>query len=49
VRAEVRHGKIGDIPALEDTLVALHLAVLAARPWHDGQRSGGKLPATAGS
>ena len=39
VRAEVRHGKIGDIPALEDTLVALHLAVLAARPWHDGQRS----------
>ena len=39
VRAEVRHGKIGDIPALEDTLVALHLAVLAARPWHDGQPS----------
>ena len=38
VRAEVRHGKIGDIPTLEDTLVALHLAVLTARPWQDGQR-----------
>jgi AcrR family transcriptional regulator len=33
VRSEVRHGKIGAIPALEDTLVALHLAVLAAQPW----------------
>jgi AcrR family transcriptional regulator len=37
VRAEVRHGKIGAIPALEDTLVALHLAVLAAQPWHGRQ------------
>jgi AcrR family transcriptional regulator len=33
VRAEVRHGRIRAIPTLEDTLVALHLAVLAARPW----------------
>jgi hypothetical protein len=33
VRAEVRHGKIDTMPALEDTLVAFHLAVLAARPW----------------
>jgi AcrR family transcriptional regulator len=34
VRTEVRRGRIGTIPALEDTLVALHLAVLAAQPWH---------------
>ena len=33
VRAEVRHGRIQGIPALADTLVALHLAILAARPW----------------
>jgi hypothetical protein len=38
VRAEVRHGRIRTIPALEDTLVALHLALLAARPWGAGQR-----------
>jgi AcrR family transcriptional regulator len=36
VRAEVRHGRIRMIPALEDTLVALHLAILAARPWQGG-------------
>ena len=45
VRAEVRHDKIRDIPALEDTLVALHLAVLTARPWQDGERpAAGPLP-----
>jgi AcrR family transcriptional regulator len=33
VRAQVRHGEIQALPDLEDTLVALHLAVLAARPW----------------
>ncbi len=33
VRAEVRRGAIRAIPGLEDTLVALHLALLAARPW----------------
>ena len=33
VRAEVRRGKIDAAGGLEDTLVALHLAVLAARPW----------------
>ncbi|HEY1915390.1 MAG TPA: TetR/AcrR family transcriptional regulator [Streptosporangiaceae bacterium] len=34
VRAAVRHGKgRGAITRLEDTLVSLHLAVLAARPW----------------
>jgi hypothetical protein len=25
--------RIDDLPDLEDTLVALHLAVLAGRPW----------------
>ena len=33
VRAEVRHGTIDAVRDLEDTLVNLHLAVLAARPW----------------
>jgi AcrR family transcriptional regulator len=33
VRAEVRHGRIRAIKQLEDTLVSLHLAVLAAKPW----------------
>jgi hypothetical protein len=33
VRAEVRHGNIEGIGMLEDTVVGLHLAVLAARPW----------------
>lgn len=33
VRAEVRHGRIDAVRDLEDTLVDLHLAVLAARPW----------------
>ena len=32
VRAQVRRGKIHAMPDLEDTLVAFHLAVLAARP-----------------
>jgi AcrR family transcriptional regulator len=35
VRAEVRTGTTDAITGLEDTLVALHLAVLAARPWQD--------------
>jgi AcrR family transcriptional regulator len=33
VRAAARQGKSQAITALEDTLVALHLAVLAGRPW----------------
>jgi AcrR family transcriptional regulator len=33
VRAEVRQDKIESITGLADTLVSLHLAVLAARPW----------------
>ena len=32
VRAQVRQGQIHAMPDLEDTLVAFHLAVLAARP-----------------
>ena len=33
VRAEVRTGTTSAITSLEDTLVALHLVVLAGRPW----------------
>ena len=33
VRANVRQGRIETVTSLRDTLVALHLAVLAARPW----------------
>ena len=33
VRYRVRNGETNALPKLEDTLVSLHLAVLAARPW----------------
>jgi AcrR family transcriptional regulator len=33
VRAQVRVGRTHTLTCLEDTLAALHLAVLAARPW----------------
>jgi AcrR family transcriptional regulator len=33
VRSMVRAGRTGALPELEETLVSLHLAVLAARPW----------------
>lgn len=33
VRGMVRTDRTGALPELEDTLVALHLAVLAGRPW----------------
>ena len=33
VRSVVRAGRTDDLPGLEETLVPLHLAVLAARPW----------------
>jgi hypothetical protein len=33
VRTEVRRGAIDPSSSLEDTLVALHLAVLAGKPW----------------
>jgi len=32
-RTAVRSGQTDDLPKLEDTLVSLHLAVLAAHPW----------------
>ena len=33
VRGRVRSGQTHELPKLEDTLVAMHLAVLAAQPW----------------
>jgi hypothetical protein len=33
VSVRVRHDRTAELPALEDTLVALHLAVMAGRPW----------------
>lgn len=33
IRSIVRAGRTDTLPELEDTLVSLHLAVLAARPW----------------
>jgi len=36
VRSMVRAGRTADLPGLEETLVSLHLAVLAARPWPPG-------------
>ena len=33
VRSMVRAGRTDTLPQLEDTIVSLHLAVLAARPW----------------
>jgi len=33
VRSRVRNGETDALPELEDTLVFLHLSVLAARPW----------------
>jgi AcrR family transcriptional regulator len=38
VRAQVRHGNTHAVHDLEDTLVALHLAVLANRPWEEVKR-----------
>ena len=37
VRSMVYADRIDDLPELEDTLVALHLAVLAGRPWPPGR------------
>jgi AcrR family transcriptional regulator len=33
VRSHVTTGQTGELPGLEDTVVAFHLAVLAGRPW----------------
>jgi len=38
VRSKVRAGQTDTLPDLEETLVSLHLAVLAARPWPGKQR-----------
>jgi AcrR family transcriptional regulator len=37
VRFTVRAGRTEALPELEETLISLHLAVLAARPWPAGQ------------
>jgi hypothetical protein len=37
VRSMVRAGRTDALPELEETLVSLHLAVLAGRPWPPGQ------------
>lgn len=36
IGARVQHDRIAELPELEDTLTALHLAVLAGRPWPAG-------------
>lgn len=36
IRSRVHAGLISTLPGLEDTLVSLHLAVLAGRPWAGG-------------
>ncbi len=40
VRSMVRAGRTDALPDLEETLVSLHLAVLAARPWPAGEAQG---------
>jgi len=37
VRTAVRNGETHALPKLEDTIISLHLAVIAARPWPGGQ------------
>jgi AcrR family transcriptional regulator len=44
VRGRVRAGPMSAVPALEDTLVALHLAVMTGQPW-----PGGPAPSTGAS
>ena len=39
VRSMVRANRTDELPDLEDTLVSLHLAVLAARPWHSPEEA----------
>jgi AcrR family transcriptional regulator len=39
VSSRVHHDRIAELPDLEDTLTALHLAVLAGRPWPAFTRS----------
>ena len=51
VRAQVSQAATDSVPELEDTLVALHLAVLAARPMDEGQglRAGRTAPRRPGT
>jgi AcrR family transcriptional regulator len=42
VRSMVRAGRTGTLPDLEETLVSLHLAVLAGRPWAAAGTSGSR-------
>ncbi len=44
VRPIVRAGRTDALPGLEETLVSLHLAVLAARPWPPGTTRPGPNP-----
>ena len=37
VRSAVYAGRTDTLPGLEDTLVSLHLAVFAGRPWPEGR------------
>ena len=39
IRSTVRAGRTEELPDLEDTLVSLHLAVLAARPWYSPEET----------
>jgi AcrR family transcriptional regulator len=39
VRSMVRADRTDELPSLEDTLVSLHLSVLAARPWHSHEEA----------
>ena len=48
VRSMVRAGRAEALPELEETLISLHLAVLAARPWPAGPGGGPRDGAVAG-
>jgi AcrR family transcriptional regulator len=48
VRARVSQNRIGSLPGLEDTLVALHLAVLAGQPWPQATSRQLEASATSG-
>jgi hypothetical protein len=48
VRSWVCAGRTEELPQLEDTLVSLHLAVMAARPW-DAASTAAPDTALAGS
>jgi AcrR family transcriptional regulator len=47
VRSTVRAGRTDALPELEETLVSLHLAVLAARPWPGNEKRAHRPQAVA--